>query len=240
MTVFHQIEIWLCSTELKNYCVPPNQENVEMTMFHRWLCSTKLRYDCVQPNQEKCRNDHVPPKWEMTKLKKFKPLSSNLSSTSKVNHIPTNWEMTGRHIGGTCSFLNLVEHSHFSILWNIVISTFSWFGGTRSFLHFPDLVEHSHFSILWNMIIPQFGGTQSFFNSVEHSHSQFGGTQSYLNLVEHGHFYIFLIWWNTVIFQFCGTVISQFGGTQSYLNLVEHSRLWNTVISTFSWFGGTQ
>ena len=183
----------------------PNQENVEMTVFHRWLCSTKLRYDCVQPNQEKCRNDHVPPKWEMTKLKKFKPLSSNLSSTSKVNHIPTNWEMTGRHIGGTCSFLNLVEQSLFLIWCNMVISQF---GGTQSFLN---SVEHCHFYIFliwWNMVISTFfwfGGTQSFFNSVEHSHSQFAGTQSYLNLVEHGHFYIFLIWWNTVIFQFCGT-----------------------------------
>ena len=142
----------------------------------------------------------------MTKLKKFKPLSSNLSSTSKVNHIPTNWEMTGRHIGGTCSFLNLVEQSLFLIWCNMVISQF---GGTQSFLN---SVEHCHFYIFliwWNTVIftfSRFGGTQSFFNSMEHDHTS--------------------IWWNTVIFQFCGTqsfsiwfntVIFQFCGTRSFL-----------------------
>ena len=62
------------------------------------------------------------------------------------------------------SFLNLVEHSHFSIYGNRVISQFS---GTQSFF---DLGEHSHFSIQWNTVISQFSGTQSFLNLMEHSH----------------------------------------------------------------------
>ena len=115
----------------------------------------------------------------MTKLKKFKPLSSNLSSTSKVNHIPTKlrndwkthwWNMLISQFGGTESFLNLVQHGHFSIWWNTVISQFC---GTLSFLHFPDLVEHGHFYIFpiwWNTVIFQFCGTQSYLNLVEHSY----------------------------------------------------------------------
>ena len=98
---------------------------------------------------------------------------------------------------GTWSFLNLVEHTHFSILWNMVICTcfliwnmvISKFDGTWSFLNLLYLglslgVELKGFDLC------QFGGTQSFFNFFE--------TWSFLNLwkfffnsVEHGHFYIF-------------------------------------------------
>ena len=74
MTVFHEIEKWLCSTKLRNDCVPPH---LKMIVFRRvsvqgvksldgnftclcqvtkWLCSTTFGWkwlcfhDCVPPN----------------------------------------------------------------------------------------------------------------------------------------------------------------------------------------------
>ena len=123
--------------------------------------------------------------------------------------------------GGTWSFLNLVEDGHFSILWNMVVST--------------------RFLIFWNMVISQFNGRWSFLNLVEHGHfsiwsnshfsiwwnvvislcfliwnmviSKFDETRSFLNLL-----YLGL----SLGFELKGFDLCQFIGTWSFLNLMEH------------------
>ena len=130
--------------------------------------------------------------------------------------------------GGTKSFLiffwnmvisKSVEHSLFSILWNMLIFTFFliwWNMVISKFVVFRIELRSWgvwSLSICWNMVISQFHGTWSF-----------------------------SIWWNRIIFQFCGTWsflhVSWYFGTWSFLNLMEHGHFsiwWNMVISQFGW-----
>jgi hypothetical protein len=83
------------------------------------------------------------------------------------------WNMVISQFYRAQSFINFVEHGHFSIL----VEPRSTFIS----------VEHGHFSILWNIVISQFGRTMVNF--------QFCGTWSFLNSIEHSHFSIL---WNMV------------------------------------------
>ena len=85
--------------------------------------------------------------------------------------------------GWTKSFLNFVEHGHFSIWWNTVNLQLC---GAQSICN---SVEHSHSQIGWSW---------SFLNLVEHSHFTIWWNTVILNFVEHSLFvyFSFLFLWN--------------------------------------------
>ena len=88
----------------------------------------------------------------------------------------------------TWSFLNLWNTVFFQFCGTCSFLHFSWFGGTWSFLNLLYLglslgVEGFDLCL--------FVGTWSFLNFMELGHSQFGGIESFFNSVEHGHFYMF-------------------------------------------------
>ena len=84
MTMFHQIEIWLCSTELRNDqiekdCVRPNWEmtlshqiekSFEMTVSHQieksleMTVSQKILEMTMLHQNENCLEMTAPPNWE--------------------------------------------------------------------------------------------------------------------------------------------------------------------------------
>ena len=69
--------------------------------------------------------------------------------------------LSGLILGGTWSYLNLVEHGHFSISWIMVISQFL----EHSLFLIPwNMFISTFFLIWWNMVISKFGGTWSFLN----------------------------------------------------------------------------